>query len=78
MINAHFYQLHIVAVGALVMFTENVSISKGAVNEATATVTNTNLDTNQNVTNITVQITNTRNQMILKRSTLEHAELSPQ
>ena len=70
--DAHFHQLHIVAVGALVMFTENVSLPKGAVNGATATVTSTNLDTNQNVTSITVQITNTGKQMILKRSTFEH------
>jgi ATP-dependent exoDNAse (exonuclease V) alpha subunit len=70
--DARFIQLHIVAIGALVMFTENVSISKGAVNGATAIVTSINLDTNQNVTNIIVQITNTGKQMIVKRSTFEH------
>ena len=70
--DAHFHQSHIVAVGALVMFTENVSLPKGAVNGATATVTNTTLDTNQNVTSIIVQITNTGKQIILKRSTFEH------
>ena len=62
----HFLQLHIIAIGALVMFTENVSISKGAVNGATAIVTSINLDTNQNVTSIIVQITNTGKQIIVK------------
>ena len=52
--DAHFIQLHIVAIGALVMFIKNVSISKGAVNGATAIVISINLDTNQNVTNIIV------------------------
>ena len=70
--DAHFHQLHNVVVGAFVMFTKNISLPKGVVNGATATVTSTNLDTNQNVTSITVQITNTGKQMILKRSTFEH------
>ena len=70
--DAHFIQLHIVGIRALVMFTENVSISKGVVNGATAIVTSINLDMNQNVTSIIVQITNIRKKMILKRSTFEH------
>ena len=70
--DAYFIQLRIVAIDALVMFTENVSMSKGAVNGGTAIVTSMNLDINQNVTSIFGQITNTRKQMILKRSTFEH------
>ena len=70
--DARFIQLHIIAIGALVMFTENVSISKGVVNGATAIVTSVNFDTNQNVTSIIVQITNTGKQMIVKRSTFKH------
>ena len=41
--DAHFHQLHIVVVGALVMFTENMSLLKRAVNRATATVTSTKI-----------------------------------
>ena len=52
--NAHFHQLHIVTVSALVISTKNVSLPKGVVNGATATVTSINLDTNQNVTSIIV------------------------
>ena len=70
--DTYFHQPHIVVVGSLVMFTENVSLPKGAVNGVTAIVTSTNLAMNQNVTSITVQITNIGKQMILKQSTFEH------
>ena len=70
--DARFIQLHIIAIGAFVMFTENVNSSKGVVNGATAIVTSVNLDTNQNVKNIIVQITNIGKQMIVKQSTFEH------
>lgn len=56
--DACFIQLHIITIGTLVMFTENVSSSKRVVNGTTAIVTSINFDTNQNITNIINQITN--------------------
>ena len=68
----HFDQIHLVAVGALVMFTENVSLAKGAVNGATATVKNINVDNAQKVTSIAVEVKNTSKHMLLKRTTFQH------
>jgi hypothetical protein len=68
----HFDQIHLAAVGALVMFTENVSLAKGAVNGATATVKGINVDSTQKVTSIAVEVKNTSKHMLLKRTTFQH------
>ena len=68
----HFDHIHLVTVGALVMFIENVSLAKGAVYGATATVKGINVDIAQKVTSIAVEVKNTSKHMLLKRTTFQH------
>jgi hypothetical protein len=67
-----FNLIEIVAVGCLVMFTENVSISKGAINGATAMVHEIECFNDGMVTSITVQLTDTEVKMKLKRQLFQH------
>ena len=70
--DSKFDQLHHVAVGALVMFTSNVNVAKGAVNGATTTVTSVHLDTHGVVTTIGVHIIGTATNIYLKRYNFKH------
>jgi hypothetical protein len=53
------------------MFTENVSISKEAVNDATATIHDIDYSANGKVTSITMQLTESDVKMKLKRQTFQ-------
>ena len=68
----HFDQIHLVAVGAYVMFIENVSLAKGAVYGATTTVKCINVDNTQKVTNIAVEVKYTSKHMLMKQTTFQH------
>jgi hypothetical protein len=54
------------------MFTENVSISKGAVNGATTMVHEIECSSEGMVTSITMQLIDTKIKMKLKRQTFQH------
>jgi hypothetical protein len=70
--NTRFNHIETIAVGCLVMLTENVSIPKGAVNSATATVQEIEYSGDSMVTSITVQLMDTEVKMKLKQQTFQH------
>jgi hypothetical protein len=55
--NKSFNHIHTIAVGAFVMFTNNIHIQNEAVNGAIATVTSIIFDLENNITTIKVQLT---------------------
>jgi hypothetical protein len=65
--NKSFNHILIIAVGALVMFTNNIAIQKGVVNGAIATITSIIFDLKNNVVAIKVQLTTNSIKMILKK-----------
>jgi ATP-dependent exoDNAse (exonuclease V) alpha subunit len=69
--NKSFNRIHTIAVGALVMFTDNINIQKGAVNGKTATITSMIFDTKNNVINIEVQLTTNSLKKVLKKHTFQ-------
>jgi hypothetical protein len=70
--DTRFNHIETVAVGCLVIFTENVSIPKGAVNGTTATVQEIECSSDGMVTSITVQLIDSEVKMKLKRHTFQH------
>ena len=60
-----FNHIETIVVGCLIMFTENVSISKGAVNGTTTTVHEIEYSSDSKVTSIIVQLTDTKIKMKL-------------
>jgi hypothetical protein len=65
--DTRFNHIETVAVGCLVIFTENVSIPKGAVNGATTTVQEMECSSDGMVTSITIQLIDSKIKMKLKR-----------
>ena len=65
--DTRFNHIEIVVVGCLVMFTKNVSIPKGTVNNATAMVQEIECSVDSMATSITVQLIDTKIKMKLKR-----------
>jgi ATP-dependent exoDNAse (exonuclease V) alpha subunit len=70
--DTRFNHIETIAVGCLVMFTENVSIPKEAVNDATATVQAIECSDDDIVKSITIQLIDTEVKMKLKRHTFQH------
>jgi len=70
--NKSFNHIHTVAIGALVMFIDNINIQKGAVNGATTTITSMIFDTKNNVTDIEVQLTTNSLKKVLKKHTFQN------
>ncbi len=70
--NKSFNHIHTIAVGALVMFTDNINIQKGVVNGTTATITFMIFDTKNNVIDIEVQLTTNSLKKVLKKHTFQN------
>jgi len=70
--NKSFNHIHTIAIGALVMLTNNINIQKEAVNGTTATITSIIFDTKNNVIAIEVQLTTNSIKMVLKKYTFQH------
>jgi ATP-dependent exoDNAse (exonuclease V) alpha subunit len=68
--NKSFNHIHTIAIGAFVIFIDNINIQKGAINGLIATIKSIIFDTKNNVTTIKVQLTNSM-KMILKKNTLQ-------
>jgi hypothetical protein len=64
--DSHFDQITKIAIGALVIITKNIGMSKGAVNGAFAIVTFIKFNENNIISSITIVIINTRFQLTLK------------
>jgi hypothetical protein len=63
--DTRFNHIETVVVGCLIMFTENVCISKGDVNGVTATIHETECSDDGMVTSFTIQLTDTEIKMKL-------------
>jgi ATP-dependent DNA helicase PIF1 len=70
--NKSFNHIHIIAVGALVMFTNNITIQKRVVNGAIATITSIIFDLKNNIVAIEVQLTTNSIKMILEKHTFQY------
>jgi ATP-dependent exoDNAse (exonuclease V) alpha subunit len=68
--NKSFNHIHTIAIGAFVIFIDNINIQKGAIYGLIATIKSIIFDTKNNVTTIKVQLTNSM-KMILKKNTLQ-------
>jgi len=65
--NKSFNHIHTIAIGAFVMFIDNINIQKGAIKGLIATITSIIFDTKNNVTTIEVQLTTNSIKMVLKK-----------
>jgi ABC-type uncharacterized transport system permease subunit len=70
--DSKFYHIRYVAIGARVMTTKNLNISKRAMNGALAIVTSITFHNNKVVASIIIKIVSTNIEMMLKRQTLQH------
>jgi serine acetyltransferase len=70
--DSKFDHIKYVAIGARVMITENINISKGAMNGALAIVTSITFNNDKVVTSITIKIISTNIQIMFKKYTLQH------
>jgi ATP-dependent exoDNAse (exonuclease V) alpha subunit len=68
--NKSFNHIHTIAIGAFVIFIDNINIQKGAIYGLIATIKSIIFDTKNNVTTIKVQLTYSM-KMILKKNTLQ-------
>jgi hypothetical protein len=55
--NKSFNHIHTIAIGAFVMFIDNINLQKGAINGLIATITSIIFDTKNNIITIEVQLT---------------------
>jgi len=69
--NKSFNHIHTIAIGAFVMFIDNINIQKGAINGLIATITSIIFDTKNNVITIEVQLTTNSIKMVLKKHTFQ-------
>jgi ATP-dependent exoDNAse (exonuclease V) alpha subunit len=69
--NKSFNHIHTIAIGAFVMFIDNINIQKGAINGLLATIKSIIFDTKNNVTPIEVQLTTNSIKMVLKKHTFQ-------
>jgi len=70
--DSKFDHIKYVAIGASVMITKNINISKGVVNGTFAIVTSITFNNDKIITSITIKIISTNIQIMLKRKTLQH------
>ncbi len=70
--DSKFDHIRYVAIGARVMITKTINISKGVVDGTFAIVTSTTFNNDKIVTSIIIKIISTNIQIMLKRQTLQH------
>jgi ATP-dependent exoDNAse (exonuclease V) alpha subunit len=69
--NKSFNHIHTIAIGAFVMFIDNINIQKRDINGLIATITSIIFDTKNNVTTIEVHLTINSIKMVLKKHTFQ-------
>jgi ATP-dependent DNA helicase PIF1 len=70
--DSNFDHIKYIAIGAIVMLTKNINISKAIVNGAIAIITSIEFDNNKIIINITIKIHNSNTFIKLKIQTLQH------